>query len=445
MTECEAQGESSRVAHVERAPRVDEWLFLALVALLPIARPPALSVLGFSLPACDLVFVAAACAWAFAVARGRARFKRSWFYLPLALYLGAMIASTLASADLRRSAVKLAGEVYLIGLAVLTFNLLSSVGFFRRFAKAWLAGTAATAAVGLAGAGMFYAGFKDGSINLALAPLATIPPGDYPRVYALFANPNMLCNYLSVSFSVGLTLMLLGGLGKVRSLLFVAVVWATALFTLSPGLGGLSLSTGLWVRLRLKDAGRPVLGGLILGGSGVAALCFFAATTVAPAPTAQNGIVARVAGGYAMPLIRREIEPSPRVFTWRGACQTFRRHPVLGRGLGLDVSPVVYWRTLSGSEHYLTDAHNTWLSIAGQGGVVGLLAFTSILLYLARLFQPIRLKGGEGMVIKAGLTIAFIDAFLYQGLTGSFEDTRHLWVLIGALAAAPPWVSSPNG
>jgi hypothetical protein len=34
-------------------------------------------------------------------------------------------------------------------------------------------------------------------------------------------------------------------------------------------------------------------------------------------------------------------------------------------------------------------------------------------------------------VFRIGLGLAFISAFFYQGIGGSYEDARHLWVLIG--------------
>jgi hypothetical protein len=37
--------------------------------------------------------------------------------------------------------------------------------------------------------------------------------------------------------------------------------------------------------------------------------------------------------------------------------------------------------------------------------------------------------------IRVGLAIAFVSAFLFEGLTGSFEDTRHLWILMGLILA----------
>jgi hypothetical protein len=36
----------------------------------------------------------------------------------------------------------------------------------------------------------------------------------------------------------------------------------------------------------------------------------------------------------------------------------------------------------------------------------------------------------------AALGAALCGALLFQGLTGAFEDTRHIWVLMGMMAAA---------
>jgi hypothetical protein len=35
-----------------------------------------------------------------------------------------------------------------------------------------------------------------------------------------------------------------------------------------------------------------------------------------------------------------------------------------------------------------------------------------------------------------GLGLIFLNIFAYQGLTGSFEDARHVWVVLGLLMAA---------
>ena len=39
-------------------------------------------------------------------------------------------------------------------------------------------------------------------------------------------------------------------------------------------------------------------------------------------------------------------------------------------------------------------------------------------------------------MVAIALAIAWLDAFVYQGLTGSYEDARHLWVLLGLFLAS---------
>jgi hypothetical protein len=43
---------------------------------------------------------------------------------------------------------------------------------------------------------------------------------------------------------------------------------------------------------------------------------------------------------------------------------------------------------------------------------------------------------GSDTWIYRGLLIGFISSFVLQGLVGSFEDARHLWVLLGLILAA---------
>lgn len=401
--------------------RLAEWLFIALVFALPLVRPFNLYLFDFTIPPSDFIFVAAAIAWIVALIAGRAEFRRSRFYLPLALYLSAMIVSTALSEDVRRSAVKLAGETYLIGLAVLTFNLVTSMPVLRCVMIAWLAGTSVTVLVGVAGATLFYAGVRDHDVNLALSGYGSLPPGDYPRIQALFDNMNMLCNYLNVSLIVALIAYTEGWIGRRVFLALGFAIWACAFFTLSPGLGGMFLSAALWVRM--KDSGKRL--GLI--AASLLAAAFFLAATISPVSTGQRQ-------SLILPFTQIRIEPSSRSLAWQSSLETIKRHPVFGRGVGMEVADVTYLAA-SGFQQRLTDAHNVWLSVAGQEGIVGLLAFASVVLFL--------LKGikwfNSDASIHAGLAIAFIGAFLYQGLSGSFEDARHIWVLMGMLAAVKEW------
>jgi hypothetical protein len=76
------------------------------------------------------------------------------------------------------------------------------------------------------------------------------------------------------------------------------------------------------------------------------------------------------------------------------------------------------------------------LNVAAQGGIVSLAAFLAMALFVLRK----SLRSGPALeqtaVVKTGLGIALAVALFYHGLTGSFEDARHLWVLMGLVVAA---------
>ena len=97
---------------------------------------------------------------------------------------------------------------------------------------------------------LFYGGLSDLSVNFAMSDYGSLPSGPYPRIRALFVNPNMLCNYLNVSLVFILTMDALGWLTGGRSRLLLMGTWMTAFFALSPGFGGLLLASGGWLWAR---------------------------------------------------------------------------------------------------------------------------------------------------------------------------------------------------
>jgi hypothetical protein len=90
----------------------------------------------------------------------------------------------------------------------------------------------------------------------------------------------------------------------------------------------------------------------------------------------------------------------------------------------------------SGYLETLTDAHNMFLSIAAQCGMVGLAALLLLIWHIGRRTLPLRLDQGVAAVIRVGLGIGLLIGLVYEGLGGSFEDARHLWVAFGLLLAS---------
>lgn len=90
----------------------------------------------------------------------------------------------------------------------------------------------------------------------------------------------------------------------------------------------------------------------------------------------------------------------------------------------MDAVSVLY-QNPSGYLEHLSDAHNTFLNVAVQAGIFGLAALFLLLLGVVQVYRR-----AESFDVQV-LTFAFLNAFAYQGLGGSFEDARHLRVLLG--------------
>jgi hypothetical protein len=244
--------------------------------MLPVALQPTTERLNVRLA--DVILAAAVVAWIVALIRGPAGWREGRIYRLLGIYAAALVLAALFSSDVRRSAVRLLVELALLTLCVLTFNVVSSQRMLRRVLQAWMAGTAFTVVAALAGVVLFYAGVRDPAVNFTLSGYGSLPPGNYPRVHGLMIDMNLCCQYLSVSFLLALVMRRVGWLTKKWFWLFTAGIWAACAFTVSPGLGGLLLGTGLWIWAARRDR----LGKWALTAGAAAAAAFVFAMMISP-------------------------------------------------------------------------------------------------------------------------------------------------------------------
>lgn len=328
---------------------------------------------------------------------------------------------------MRLSAAKLLGEIYLIGLAFLSFNLINSLEKFRKVFLIWLFASSITALVSLISLLLFYFDRSNPLLFYTLSHYGTLPPGNYPRIQSSFLNPNMLCNYLSISYVFLLASVKLNYISSKIFFILLILVSAACMMTISPGLGGIFLSAGLWWLLIFKEKGNFLFARLSLIGGIFAAMLFFFAIIFTPIPTETSPFYIKV------PYLEKRIDPTSRVLAWQTSMQTWAENPFFGKGLGTDVSDAKYLNP-SGSMETLTDAHQMWLNVAGQTGIFGLAAFCFLCIFFFRRAFIFSFDNKKA-VLQTALGIAFISAFFYQGLSGSYEDARHLWILMGLLAS----------
>ena len=135
--------------------------------------------------------------------------------------------------------------------------------------------------------------------------------------------------------------------------------------------------------------------------------------------------------GTRLPIARGEISRSHRAEAWRTAFQSFLKSPILGRGIDVPVADSRFIDP-SGNSQLLTDAHNTYLSVLAETGLAGFVTFAALIGFLLiRIWSM--MPSARPVAIICFISIA--DVFFYQGLTGSYEDTRHIWLLFGSIFA----------
>jgi O-antigen ligase len=157
-----------------------------------------------------------------------------------------------------------------------------------------------------------------------------------------------------------------------------------------------------------------------------AAALMLVAVAVSPIRTSVNP-------DFNVSFLHGRVQPSSRFLCWMSAWQKFRAHPWLGQGLGTDSADVTYLDA-AGVVELLGDAHNLYLGLLAKTGIIGLLSYLWVV--LAAMFAPGSRKLPSP--IRTAILISLVQAIFYQGTAGSFEYSRHLWVLLGIAAMPVP-------
>ncbi|HEY2867015.1 MAG TPA: O-antigen ligase family protein [Pyrinomonadaceae bacterium] len=395
----------------DRSSSLTRVAILMLVASLGFIQLP-IAVFGQNLVLTDIIFLFLLASWLFDVLRLGYRPRWRSFYWLLLFYSGALALSCVFSADPRQSFSRLPAEIYLPLLTAVVADVVRTSAGLRSSLIAWLGGTAFAVTLGTLTIALFYAQPNSPLLDYLTYHYGAVPVGNYPRITSTFVSASMLCNYLNVSLILTIMAAASGWISNRLAWVVGSLIFICSVFTISVGLGGVFLGLGLVYYLFRST--RRSFRVLALATSSLIALVFLVLSAVA----LRADEVAALA-------------PSGRILVWREAFQTFAENAFTGHGLGLSVANVVF-QNAEGSFSLLTDAHNTYLNIAAQAGLAGLAAMIAITVFVLAKWKG----AARPNKIAAGLGAAFLCAFVYQGLTGSFEHARHLWVLMGLFAAA---------
>lgn len=136
-----------------------------------------------------------------------------------------------------------------------------------------------------------------------------------------------------------------------------------------------------------------------------------------------------------------------RVLMWQSALQIFSDYPIHGIGQEMFfkvyneqyISPDAKERpTAERSGH--SQAHNNYLNVLCEGGVIGLAAFIGLYAYFLWRFYN-QLKRERDVAFSAGMTaLLIVAALLIEGLMNTYTNLtslmRELWLLAGVMIAA---------
>lgn len=405
--------------------RLAKLSLVGLILLLPVMKPQ-LAIGGLGAVAADFAFLATMLLWGLALMAGETRLRWHPAYWGLAAYFAAMALSLSVSPDPGRGAFKLASQAYLLMLTVMAYHLVDGWADLRRCLASWLAVSALLAAAAMATLTLFPLLGGDSILAPMLHDYGTLAPGPYPRLELSFAHPAMLANYLTVSLMILLAAARIGWVAPRPAWILGSGLMAAALFALTPGFGGLLAALGAWGWLSWRERRRGLARWSLAAGLGAAAAAVaVAAVTPIPHSTAP----------FAIDLGGMTLYPSVRLMAWIDSVRRLIEAPLLGHGLGLGAVGLAY-RNPSGELAFVTDAHNGPLNIAVQCGLVGLAGWLAAIAAPLRSAAGASLRHGEARIVQSGLGIALASGFLVQGLVGSFEDARHLWLALGLMLAA---------
>lgn len=385
---------------------------------------PFLYIFDQRIPFTDFIFIAVFLVWIFGILTKKLSFRFHPFFLLLGFYLFALFISVIFSADPKSSHLKFSGEIYLVFLTIIVFNFATDLDKIKKLTLAWLCGTLFVLLLGILTIFLFYSGVESSYLDVFQNHYGTVPVGNYPRIKLAFFHSNMLCNYLSVSLLLTIAAGKVGWINSLFSKVLIALILLISLFTFSPGLGGIALSLGVFYWLYFKSKSDFLLAKFSLVCGISIAFIFLILLIFAMQSHPDAPFVLKI------PFTEKEVFASSRIMVWSATFETFQNNFWNGIGLGEDVCRVRYLNP-SGVLEDLRDGHNTILNVSAQSGILGFITILIINIYLlVKIFRFKIMNTPKGLLYNC-FGIAILSAFIYQGLSGSYEETRHLWVLFG--------------
>ena len=361
---------------------------------------------------------------------------------PLALFLGVALLSTAGAVSTQHSIKELIKWMEILALyLVVSYEVRSEAGgrWVRPLVAALLLGGALAALQGIY------------QFLFQVGPEAFILPGGFMRAHGTFEQPNPYAGYL------GLTLPVAVGLAAAWLLRVDGRLPARWLF-LAVGCGALMLaalimswSRGAWLGFAAAVGAMIVAVAARSGRGAVLAITLLVilvyvllAGGVAVLPPS---IVARFAdlgpqlglGGFAevrgAEITDANFAVLERMAHWQSALAMWTDHPWLGVGIG-NYEPAYARYALPLWPHALGHAHNYYLNVAAESGLLGLLAYLLLWsLALLAAWRAVRRANGWSF----GLALGVLGVLVHLSVHNVFDNlyVHAMYLQVAILLALP--------
>ncbi|GAC1430217.1 MAG: O-antigen ligase family protein [Chloroflexota bacterium] len=385
------------------------WPLGALYALafsVPFQTVRDINAGGLQLTSTEVLIALATVAWLVRAA-SRSRFDLPPLPWTTALYIfgGAMLLSVSQASDLHLSLKELLKWAEMLLTYVIIVSMARSPRAMPRLFMLLLLAGVAEALVGFAqvlvhGGGVFHA-------------------AGVLRAAGTFDQPNPFAGFLNMSLPLALAALLVG-LPRYRRLAWTSLV-LTGVAVL------VSLSRGAWLAtvvaaITVAWLGRPRWrAGLFVSVGTVALMVVGSALGIVP-----GGLADELASLFGLSKID-VINPTPvtwstaeRLAHWLAGLAMFQAHPVLGVGIGN--YPAVYkqYQVAPVWEFPLGHAHNYYINMAAEAGIVGLIAYLLFLGLTLRLC--VRLWRSATTVWARAIGLGALGVIITTAVQGFFDN-----------------------
>jgi O-antigen ligase len=354
--------------------------------------------------------------------------ERANLLLPLYAVVAALAISVGWTMDVKKGAIFLGAFVLPFGLLAIGFARLPWRGRWLTWLWAGLVGTALAYAV----IGAFQWATRDVFWNPNVIVGNAYAP--FFRVNSVFWDPSIYGRYLAVAILVTLAGILLGGAPGRRSLVLYAVVvatWCGLAISFSQS-SFVALAAGVVVAAAVTWGRRAVLA--------LVALVLLGAAVSMAVPQVRGEVVDKSRSGLNK-------VTSGRANLVSQGIRIAAEHPVAGVGVGGFRRAYAERTGVAGDDPKRVASHTTPITVAAEGGVVGL---ATLLWLIAAALAATLPRLGRGFTSRTSLAIgvALVAITVHSLFYAAFIEDPMTWALlglVGVVALVPKKPVAPAG